>query len=279
MISQNKNTVIVSRPEGIYRRLTKSVILVLFPIMFLNFTLISVADKVSPGMEIPFQPGEKLTYRGTWGIIPAGELTLEVLPKETINGIESYHFVMITKTSKVVDLVYKIRERQDSYVDTGMTHSIFYKKKTESQHPRDESINFNWEKLEATYTNFGQSKPPIRVVPGTFDPLALFYALRLRSLKENSEICIPMTDGNNVSIEVMVNIGKRDVIEIEGKMYDTIEITPNMEMLDKLKKVVKKSDHPQLKVWVTADEKKIPIKIRTKVGIISFDFDLVLGPP
>jgi hypothetical protein len=42
--------------------------------------------------------------------------------------------------------------------------------------------------------------------------------------------------------------------------------------------VVKKSDHPQLKVWVTADEKKIPIKIRTKVGIISFDFDLVPGP-
>jgi hypothetical protein len=51
-----------------------------------------------------------------------------------------------------------------------------------------------------------------------------------------------------------------------------------MEMLDKLKKVVKKSDHPQLKVWVTADEKKIPIKIRTKVGIISFDFDLVPDP-
>jgi hypothetical protein len=80
--------------------------------MFLNFTLISVADKVLPGMEIPFQLGEKLTYRGTWGIIPAGELTLEVLPKETINGIESYHFVMITKTSALVDLIYKIRERQ-----------------------------------------------------------------------------------------------------------------------------------------------------------------------
>lgn len=278
MISQNKNIVIVSRPKGIYRRLTKSIIFVLFPIMILNFSLISVADKVPRGREIPFQPGEKLTYKGTWGIIPAGELTLEVLPKETINGIETYHFVMITKTSAVVDLIYKIRERQDSYVDTGMTHSIFYKKKTESQHPRDESINFNWEKLEATYTNFGHSKLPIRVVSGTFDPLALFYALRLRNLKENSEIHMPVTDGNNVSIEVMVNIGKRDVIEVEGKMYDTIEITPNMEMLDKLKKVVKKSDHPRLKVWVTADEKKIPIKIRTKVGIISFDFDLVLGP-
>jgi hypothetical protein len=87
-----------------------------------------------------------------------------------------------------------------------------------------------------------------------------------------------MTDGNKVSIEVMVNVGKRDVIEIEGKMYDTIQITPNIEMMDKLDKVVKKSDHPRLRVWVTADEKKIPIKIRTRVGIISFDFDLVPGP-
>jgi hypothetical protein len=269
--------IIVSRSEGIYPRLTKSIILVLFPIIFLNFTLISIADNVQVKV-IPFKTGEKLTYKGTWGIIPAGELTLEVLPKETINGVETYHFVMITKTSAVVDLIYKVRERQDSYVDTGMTHSIFYKKKTESEHPRDESINFNWEKLEATYTNFGQTKLPIHILPGTFDPLGFFYAIRLQTLKSNSEIHLPVTDGNNVNIEARVIVGKRDTIEVEGKMYDTIEVTPNMEMLDKLKQVVKESDHPQLKVWVTADEKKIPLKIRTKIGIISFDFDLVLSP-
>jgi len=279
MIPQNKSTAIVSRQERIYHGFTKSIILdlVLIPMLFLNFTLVNASDKVPPGTGIPFQIGEKLRYRGTWGIIPAGELTLEVLPKEIINGIEAYHFLMITKTSKVVDLVYKIRERQDSYVDTGMTHSIFYKKKTESQHPRDESINFNWDKLEATYTNFGQTKPPIHILPGTFDPLALFYALRFHNLKENSVINMPLTDGNDLNIEVRANVGKKEMIEIEGKMYEAIEITPNMVMLDKLDKVVKKSDHPQLKVWVTADEKKIPIKIRTKVGIISFDFDLVLG--
>lgn len=275
MISQNKNTVIVSKPEGSYHRLTKAIILVLFPIIFLNFTLISVADKVPLGRVFPFHPGEKLTYKATWGIIPAGELTVEVLPKETINNIESYHFVMIAKTSKVVDLLYKIRERQDSYVDIGMTHSILYRKKTESQHPRDESIMFNWEKMESTYTNFGQSNPPMRVLPGTFDPLALFYALRFRVLKENSVIRVPVTDGHKVSIEIVVDIGKRDAIEIEGKMYDTIEVTPNMEMVNKLRK---KNDNPQLKAWVTADEKKIPLKIRARVGIISFDFDLALDP-
>ena len=280
MIPKNKNTLIKTRPEGIYRGLTRHIILVLLPIIFLNFTTISFADKVLPDRDIPFQTGEKLTYKGTWGIIPAGELTLEVLPNETIKGIEAYHFVMITKTNAAVDLIYKIRDRQDSYVDAGMTHSIFYKKKTESKHPRDESITFNWQKLEATCTKFGKKKPPINILPGTFDLLALFYALRYQNLKENSEIYIPLTDGS-LNIEVRAIVGKRDMIEIEGKMYDTIEITPNMKMLDKLdkNKVVKKSDHPQLKIWVTADEKKIPIRIRTKMGIISFDFDLVTSPP
>ena len=277
MNTKNKNTVISSRPEGIYFGLIKSIILFLFPIIFLNFTLISIADNAQV-KGIPFHTGEKLKYKGRWGIIPAGELTLEILPNQTINGIESFHFVMITKTNEVVDLIYKIRERQDSYVDTGMTHSIFYKKKTESEHPRDESINFNWEKLEATYTNFGQTKLPIHILPGTFDPLGFFYAIRFQNLKADSEIHLPLTDGNNVNIEARVIVGKKNTIEIEGKMYDVIEITPNMEMLDKLDKVVKKTDHLQLKIWVTDDEKKIPIKIRSKVGIISFDFDLVLDP-
>ncbi|HQP46750.1 MAG TPA: DUF3108 domain-containing protein [Flexilinea sp.] len=277
MIPEIKNTIHVLRPVVIWRIFIKSIIFVLIPITFLHLTLIIASDKV-PAKQIAFQPGEKLIYKGKWGIIPAGEVTLEVLPKETIKGNEVYHFVMMTKTSAAVDLVYKIRERQDSYVDIGMTHSIFYKKKTESPHPRNESINFNWEKGEATYTNFGQNKPPIRILPGTFDPLALFYAIRLRTLKENSEIHLPLTDGNNLNIEVRAIIGKKDVIEIEGIMYDTIEVTPDMGMLDELDKVVKKSDHPQLKIWVTADGKKIPVRIRSQVGILSFNFDLVPGP-
>lgn len=250
---------------------------VLLIVIFLNVTLLGIAKE--PDKIIPFHIGEKLTYHGSWGPIPAGQLTLEVLPKETVEGVESYHFTMITKTSKVVDLIYKIRDRQDSYIDTGMTHSIFYKKKTESDHPRDEYIKFDWTKLTATYTNFGETRKPIKIRPGTFDPLSLFYILRYQNLKENSEIVLPLTDGN-LNIEVRAIIGKAEKIEMDGKMYDVIEVTPNMTMLDELdkEKVVKKSDHPQLKVWVTNDEKKIPLKIRTKIGIVTFDFDLVPNP-
>lgn len=249
--------------------------LVLLAIIFLDLN--STAKE--PEKFIPFSPGEKLTYQGRWGTIPAGELTLEVHSKKIINGIESYHFTMITKTNPTVDLIYKIRERQDSYVDVAMTHSVFYRKKTESKHPRDEILNFNWKKLETTPTKFGKTKPPISILPGTFDPLALYYVIRCQNLKENSEIYIPLTDGKR-NIAVRAIVGKRDIIKVGGKTYAAIEITPDMRMLDSLEKnnVVKKGDNPQLKIWVTADKKKIPIKIKTGVGIISFDFDYVPDP-
>ena len=271
----SKNMVILSGSLGIFRGFVKYIILFLCTIMFLNFTSFSIAQEV-PRKNIPFQPGEKLTYRGNWKSIPAGELSLEVLPNQTINGVEAYHFAMITKTNAAVDLIYKIRERQDSYIDTAITHSLFYKKKNESKHPRDESIAFDWQKLEATCTKFGKKNPSIKIVPGTFDLLALFYIIRFQDLKQNSEIKLSLTDGD-LNIAVKAIVGEKSIIEVEGKKYNVIEITPDMKMYDELdkNKVVKKSDNPQLKVWVTADEKKIPVKIRSQVGIISFDFDLI----
>ena len=218
-----------------------------------------------PGLDkkVPFSPGERFVYRGRWGVLRAGEVTLEVLPKETINGLETYHFTMITKTNDVVDLLYKIREHQDSYIDTNITHSILYKKRTESKHPRDVIVNFNWAKSEATYANFGEKTAPIHILPGTFDPLALFFILRLQDFRENSVIEIPVTDGN-MNIGVKATVAKRETIMVEEKTYDTFAVTPDMERLEN---IVKKSDDPRLKIWFTADDKKIPVKIQSKVAL------------
>jgi hypothetical protein len=263
------------RTKRPHREMTKSVIFVLISVLLLYPSLISSQDRLLH-KKVPFSPGEKLTYQGRWGIIDAGEVTLEVLPREVIDGVEAYHFVMITKTNEAVDLIYKIRERQDSYVDLNITHSILYKKKTESKHPRDEIITFNWEKNESTYTNFGETNAPIRLLPGTFDPLALFFALRAQNIKENSTIRIPITDGNKTTIVAKATVGKKQTIEINGKMYETFEIDPDMERIEQ---AVKRNEKLNLVIWLTADEKKIPVKIQSKVGIITFVFEIVSISP
>jgi hypothetical protein len=59
-------------------------------------------------------------------------------------------------------------------------------------------------------------------------------------------------------------------------MYNSVEVTPDMEQLDN---IVKKSENPQLRIWFSTDEKKIPLKIQSKVGIVSFIFEFVSMAP
>lgn len=221
--------------------------------------------------ELPFQPGEKLTYRGRWGLIQAGQVTLEVLPMANVMGMRAWHFTMITKTNSFVDLLYKIREQQDSFVDAALTHSLLYTKHTESKHPREIVINFDWKTMEATRSNFGKKSAPVKIEAGTIDPLALFYFLRLQDLRENTVLEIPITDGD-MTFQARATVARGGIIRIDGNDYDTLEVVPDMERFEK---VVKKSDEPKLKIWFTKDEKKLPVKIQTSAGPVTFVFELV----
>ncbi|MHB8770788.1 MAG: DUF3108 domain-containing protein [Syntrophales bacterium] len=258
----------------VYRTAAESVLLFLLLILLFHSSSPGAGARMLSGKP-PFSPGETLTYEGRWGPIPAGEVSLEVLPGERLGGEEASHFAMTTRTNAAVDLLYKIRERQESYVDARMTRSLLYKKRTEGKHPRDVVVNFDWDRGEAVRSNFGEKSPPIRILPGSFDPLALLYILRLQELKENSVIELPVTDGDT-NYRVKVTVGGRDVLDIRGKQYHAFEVVPDMERLEG---VVKKSDNPEMRVWYSADERKIPLRIRSKVGIVTFDFELVSLAP
>lgn len=270
-----KKTMTLSERNGMHRIPLRNVFFALILIILSHSSTVADGTKTVP--VTVFKPGEKLTYRATWGGITAGELVMEVLPMETIQGIKAYHFAMVTKTNEVVDLIYKVRQREESYIDIGMTHSILYKKQSGGKYPRDVVVNFDWEKLKATRSNFGEKMAPVSIVPGTFDTLSLFYVIRLHNLRENSVLEIPITEGDN-NIIAKTTIAKREKIEIEGKTYDTFEVIPDMESLA-AQKVVKKGDVPSLKIWLSDDDKKIPVKIQSKVKVGYFVFELVSVAP
>lgn len=226
----------------------------------------------------PFSPGEKLTFQVKWSFIPAGEGILEILPMERVNGIRSYHFVMTTRTYPVIDLFYKVRDRIDAYTDAAMAHSILYKKRKEGKSKRNVVVNFDWGKQEAQYSNFGKKSNPIPIKPGSFDPLSVFYALRLHALKENMEIQAPVTDGKRC-VMGKVNIIRRETVKVASGTYDTFLAEPELRHI---RGVFKKSKNAKLQIWVSADHRRIPVRIRSKVSVGSFVADLIsaehLGP-
>src|ERR1043165_449284 len=66
-----------------------------------------------------FKPGEKLTFRLHYGIISAGEGTLEVLPdKKSFGGRTCYEVVGTGRSVGAFDWFFKVRDRYESTIDS-----------------------------------------------------------------------------------------------------------------------------------------------------------------
>ena len=237
-------------------------------------TLAAVHTNASANpLSMPFAPGENLLYQLRWENIPAGEIKFEVKPIETIKGTDAYHFVMTTKSNGFVDMFFKIRERIDAYAETRMAHSILYKKRqTEGRHKRDVTIDFDWQEQTVQYTNFDQAHPPIDLMPGSLDPLSAFYFTRLAIHNESSRMERPVTDGKKTFMGRATVVRRETITLSNGKRYDTFCLLPDMGLFGG---VFKESKEPKMYIWVTADDKRIPVRIKTKVKVGHFIGELV----
>jgi len=249
---------------------------VFWPITFIIIAVIATLG-LSPCVkagekDFPFYPGEKLTYLLKWTIIPAGESVLEVLPMETIDGVKAHHFLLTVKSNAFIDTFYKVRDRIDAYANTEMTHSLLYKKKQrEGRTHRDIVVTFDWQDNKAQYTNFKDKRPPVDIMPGSFDTLSAFYFVRLFDFQEKSKIERPVTDGKKCVIGKL-SVIKRETLKLKSGTYDTYLIEPELKHIGG---VFEKSKNAKIQLWVTADKRKIPVKIKSRVVVGSFSGELI----
>jgi hypothetical protein len=221
-------------------------------------------------------PGEKLTFEIRWGLIPAGTAQLEILPFENYNGVAAWHFVMTAATNSFVDHVYKVRDRIDAYADREMTRSLFYKKKQREGHSKKNiEVTFDWLKMQAQYSNFGKKRAPISIEPGTFDPLSAFYFTRLFDWEHEKEIRRPVTDGKKNILGKARRV-KRETIQTPAGTFDAYLYEPDIEHIGG---VFEKSPDAKIKLWVTADQRRIPVRLESKVIVGSFVAELISKAP
>jgi len=249
---------------------------ILFYNIYVAFIFIVSLTCFEPAMgesnDFPFTVGEKMTFQVKWGYIMAGGATIELLPITNLNDKDAYHFLFTVHTSEFVDIFYKVRDRIESYTDITMSHSLRYFKSNEGRSKKAVNIDFDWDKQQAQYSKVGQdeNRAPVSILPGTFDPLSVFFAFRMYDLNENKEISIPVTDGKKMALG-KVNVIQREVIKVNGNEYDTFLVEPE---LGDIGGVFEKSKEAKLQIWVTADNRRIPVRIKSKVIVGSFVAEL-----
>lgn len=224
--------------------------------------------------DVPFGVGEKITYQLKWGIIPAGQVVLEVLPTTTIDGQPAQHFRMSTRSNGFIDTFYKVRGVIDGYTDLGLNYSLHYhKKQREGSSRRDLEIRFDRGKQTAQYYNLKKKsgRTPIAIPEGSFDPFSIIYYCRLLDFAALSMVERPVTDGKKSVLGQLHNRGRQTLI-IDDKSYDTFLLEPDIQNLSG---VFEKSKEANIFIWLSADERRIILKVSSKVIVGSFTAEMV----
>jgi len=253
--------------------LQKQCIRILFYVFFLFLTAVLFDSTLflhAEETELPFHPGEEIKYSVRWEMVKAGKASFSVLGLTTIDGEKAYNFILEMESNKYIDIFHKIRDRHEGFTNLDFTRSLLYRKTQTGKDKRDVKVLFDWDRKTALYSKYGGKRDPIKIPANTFDPLSAFYKMRTFKFNTGQDLSFPVTNGKKHFIQKATVI-KKETITISSKTYDTYQLAL---AVNHFSGVFKKSKNPTVKLWVTADNRKIPVRIKIKVFIGSIIFDL-----
>ncbi len=214
---------------------------------------------------LPFGPGELLEFSIDYGIVNAGGATMKVGEIRRIAGRACFDVSTEAKSNRVFSKVYKVWDRSQSFLDVRDLMPVRYEKhQREGSYRRDVLIKFDREQRVATYDK-GEE---VRFAPYAQDELSAFYYLRALPLEVGREVFIDThTDKKNYPLRVIVH--RRESITVPAGTFDCFVIEP----------VVREGGifaaKGKLTIWITADERRLPVLMRTKILVGSISASLV----
>jgi len=214
-----------------------------------------------------------LVYEVSYMGILAGEAVMAVLDKKEIKGRESFHIVSTVESNDFVSFFYPVRDRIESFIDaeTYYSHSIKIKQR-QGRKKREKVIDFDQIRHRALQTkkDKGELKQQaFDIPPEVQDSLSALYYFRMhQDLQVGESVFIPVHESDkNWKLEIKV-LAKESLKTALGR-FDTLKV----KALVRYEGVF--MDKGDVTLWVTDDEKHIPLLIETKIKIGHINASLV----
>ncbi len=217
--------------------------------------------------------GEHLKYKisfysGITGNVKGGDASLRVAPNlVTTNGSSSYHATMQGGTSGVIEWIYRVENRYESFIDTKSgTPNVFKQFVSENKYSRQDSIVFDHKNLTAKNISRNETT---KIKPKTHDFVSMIYYVRsldVSKLKKGDSFVIPFYTSGKV-IESKVVFAGIEEITVNNKKVKCYAYKPELP-----EGKLFKQDYPAT-IWFSTDSKRLPMMIeaRMKVGRIKME--------
>ncbi len=224
------------------------------------------AIKNPPIVMNPFRVGEKYLYDVKWMGISAGSLEISVRECKKYNPDEILRTKVIAETSPFFSAFFEVKDVINSCFETENISSVYFEKKIrEGKYHKDQEVIYDQEKHVAYVNGEKMEIPPL-----ARDPVATLSYLRTLDLRTGKVFEIDAnSDGKNYTI--LVKIHQVERIKIGDRTYDAYKAEP----LPTFKSKMIEKGKSKLLVWLTADERRIPVRIKVKVKIGSIIAEIV----
>jgi len=220
----------------------------------LPMTSSAAIDKGSPCM--PYI-GEHLSFNVGWEFINAGSASMDILPMATGWQVKTF-----ARTNKVLDIFKKVRDHitaEGICVDGKMQSTLFDANLHERKYKAQKRTEFHWRKNQVTHTQHDITEY-FDVPAGHLSVIDAFLAVRNLDLKAGQSLSVPIFDSRK-RYEIQVNImDKKEILKTPwGEKVRCIVVNP------KLKTAGIFTNKGEMTLWMTDDERHIPIKLMAKI--------------
>ncbi len=215
-----------------------------------------------------FTYGEKLDFRVHYGPITGGNAHFEIDPNPVdVNNRKTYHIKVSGKSAGMVDIMFKVRDEYESYLDEeAIIPWKCVKKVREGGYTDSDFILFDQVNGFAT-----SRRGKIDISLQTQDIVSAIYFARTTDMS-NAKIgdVFPVNlymDAEN--FQLRFKFIRREVIKTDVGTFNTLVVRPQL-----IKGRVFKDDEA-LTLWVSDDENKLPLMVESDIFVGSIKAELV----
>jgi hypothetical protein len=210
--------------------------------------------------------GEKLTFAVQYFNATAGYAVLSIPEYSVQQGRVCMHVVAEAKTHPFFETFFKVRDRIETFIDADSLIPWRYEK-----HLREGGFSADAFYLfdQRTHHMLEPDKNhDVTVSAETQDVLSCFFWFRTMELTPGKDMVIHVAADNMQSYELVVNVLRRERVSTLAGDFDCILVQPHL-MYDGLFQ-----QKGEVFVWITDDNRRIPVKIQTKIAIGSINITL-----
>lgn len=213
-----------------------------------------------------FAVGERLVFDVGYSFVTAGEAVMSIPEIDTIFGRSAYKIMFTVNSTKTFSWIYKVEDRYETYLDMRGLFPWHF-----TQHIREGSYRTDFSAWFDQVNNIAYTeKKTYPIPPYVHDAVSALYFVRTLDYSKSKvgEKIMLQNFFKDTTYFLAVKFLGRQRIDVDAGTFNCLIVEPLMKEGGLFK------SEGRVVIWLTDDERKIPVKVSTKVVIGSIEAEL-----